>query len=208
MLPSFYRNWGKRIFDLCVSGTGVLVLSPLLLVLAIGVKLSSPGPILFRQERVGRGGRRFLIAKFRSMYLAADEHGPAITTKGDSRITRFGRVLRLLKLDELPQIWNVLIGDMSFVGPRPEVPAYVDSSSTLQQTVLSVRPGITDPASIVYRYEEELLGAQPDPDAYYRTVVLPAKLRLSVTYIDNISPLGDVAILLKTALCIVMPNTR
>jgi len=198
MMHTFYARRGKRVFDFVVGVIALLLLSPMLLVVALLVRLSSKGPAIYRQKRVGRDGKVFRIAKFRSMFEAADKTGPAITSTGDPRITPVGRVLRLGKLDELPQLWNVVLGDMSLVGPRPEVPAYVDFYSDSQRRVLTVRPGITDPASIAYRWEEKLLGARPDPERYYRDVVLPEKLAMNLDYIDRISLSYDLSLLLRT----------
>lgn len=203
---NFYAQTGKRMFDCAAAAIGLWLLFPVLLALSLLVKLSSPGPVLYRQERVGRGGKLFRIAKFRSMSEDADKRGPAITSAGDHRVTALGRLLRRLKLDELPQLWNVLKGEMSLVGPRPEVPCYVESYSDSQRRVLEIRPGITDPGSILYRHEEQVLGDQPDPDRYYREVVLPDKLRLNLEYISNLSFSYDLSLLLRTASCIVFPQ--
>lgn len=208
MKANFYGVVGKRIFDAFAAATGLLLLSPLLAVIALLVKVSSSGPVFYRQERVGRGGRIFRIMKFRSMVTDAEQRGLQITAAGDPRVTAVGRILRRLKLDELPQLWNVLKGEMSMVGPRPEVPRYVECYSESQREVLSVAPGITDPASITYRHEEELLGTQPDPERYYREVVLPHKLSLNLEYLDRMSLLYDVSVVLRTAFSIVVPTWR
>jgi lipopolysaccharide/colanic/teichoic acid biosynthesis glycosyltransferase len=147
----------KRSFDVVFAGLGLLVLSPLFLLLAIAVELSSRGPVLFRQQRIGKDGRPFCIVKFRSMVENAQDLGPGVTRDGDPRITAMGRFLRKTKLDELPQLWNVLVGDMSFVGPRPEVPRYVEKYTAEQKRVLALKPGITDVATLEFRDEEELL---------------------------------------------------
>jgi len=170
----------KRLFDLLCAGLGLLILLPMLVLLALWIKLDSRGPIFFRQERVGRHGRPFLIHKFRSMQVDAPARGLQITVGADPRITRAGRFLRASKLDELPQLWDVLRGAMSLVGPRPEVPKYVALyPEELRRVVLSVRPGITDLASLEYRDESALLAAAADPEREYVEVVLPAKLALS-----------------------------
>jgi lipopolysaccharide/colanic/teichoic acid biosynthesis glycosyltransferase len=148
---------GKRLFDLVFSVIGLVVLSPLLLLVAMAVKLSSRGSVLFRQQRVGKDGRPFYIVKFRSMVVNAEKAGPSITPDGDPRITRIGRILRKTKMDELPQLWNVLAGEMSFVGPRPEVPVYVARYTAEQRRVLELKPGITDLATLEFRNEEEIL---------------------------------------------------
>lgn len=209
MNPGFYSRFGKRIFDVILSAAGLLLLSPLLLALGLLVKLTSRGPALYRQDRVGRAGRIFRIAKFRTMFDATTR-GPLITSTGDPRITPAGKFLRQYKLDELPQLWNVLLGEMSLVGPRPEVPDYVSAYSPDQRRVLSVRPGITDPASVAYRHEEELLGLQSDPDRFYRDRVLPDKLNLNLQYLNNISLLRDLSLVLQTTRSIFVsgPATR
>jgi lipopolysaccharide/colanic/teichoic acid biosynthesis glycosyltransferase len=206
MQPTFYRRTGKRVFDFVFAGVWLLVLFPLLLGVMLLIKLTSPGPAFYLQERVGQDGRIFHIVKFRSMFQDADQCGLLITSAGDARITAVGRVLRFLKIDELPQLWNVLRGEMSLVGPRPEVPRYVESYSAAQQAVLAVRPGITDPASIAYRQEEKLLGCQPDPDRYYREVLLPDKLRMNLEYLEHISFGYDVFLVLRTTGSVLMPK--
>ena len=202
MKTTFYRQWGKRALDLILSLSGLLLASPVLLVIAALVKSTSSGPTVYRHVRVGLNGQLFGVMKFRTMVRNADQHGPAITSAADPRITPVGRWLRRLKLDELPQLWNVLKGDMSLVGPRPEVPRYVESYSPAQRRVLSVRPGITDPASIAYRHEEELLTGHADLDRHYREVVLPDKLNLNLAYLDRMSLLYDLSLLLRTATAI------
>lgn len=204
--PTFYTKMGKRMFDLAAAAIGLLLLSPVLVFLMALVKLTSPGPALYWQERVGRGGKVFRIAKLRSMFKDTDKDGPRITSSGDSRVTSLGSILRRFKIDELPQLWNVLKGEMSLVGPRPEVPHYVESYSATQRRVLTIRPGITDPASIAYRHEEELLGAQSDPDGYYRQVLLPAKLSRNLEYLDRISFSYDLSLLLRTTSSIFIPS--
>ena len=194
----------KRLFDLLIAGLALLLLSPLLLVLALWVKLDSPGPVLFRQERVGRFGRPFQIHKFRTMEHDPAQHGPQITVGDDPRITRAGRLLRHYKLDELPQLVDVLRGAMSLVGPRPEVPRYVALyPPALRDKVLSVRPGITDLASIQFRDENALLSKSADPEREYAEVVLPAKLRYAAEYVDHATLATDLRLLgltLKTLL--------
>lgn len=186
----------KRLFDILAAAAGLLLLSPLLLLAALWVKLDSPGPVLFRQTRVGRYGVPFSIHKFRTMRVAP---GAAITVGEDPRITRSGRVLRQTKLDELPQLWDVLRGAMSLVGPRPELPRYVALYPTeLREQVLAVRPGITDPASLAFSHEAELLAAASDPEREYREVVLPAKLRLSADYAARATLATDLQLILAT----------
>jgi lipopolysaccharide/colanic/teichoic acid biosynthesis glycosyltransferase len=203
-----YECGGKRLLDVCASALGLILLAPVFLLIAILIKLISPGSLFYQQERVGKDGRVFKIIKFRTMQVDADKRGPSITVGGDSRITSIGRILRALKLDELPQLWNVLKGDMSLVGPRPEVPLYVKSYSEEQKKVLVVRPGITDPSSLAYRYEEELLGRQTDPENYYQQVVLPHKLSLNAEYICNISLKYDLSLLSKTLLSLLFNRPR
>ncbi|WP_377157447.1 sugar transferase [Roseateles sp. UC29_93] len=189
----------KRLFDILCAGVGLLLLSPLLLAVAVWVKLDSRGPVMFRQERVGRFGRSFRIHKFRTMRVDAPTLGPQITIGDDARITRSGRWLRASKVDELPQLWDVLRGAMSLVGPRPEVPRYVAMyPAELRALVLSVRPGITDPASLSFRNESELLAQAEDPEREYVEVVMPMKLRLAADYVRNASLGGDIRLILAT----------
>lgn len=186
----------KRLFDIVASALGLLLLSPVLLAAAVWVKLDSPGPALFRQTRVGRFGKPFTIHKFRTMRVVP---GAAITVGADPRITRAGHLLRQTKLDELPQLWDVLRGAMSLVGPRPELPHYVALyPADLRERVLAVRPGITDPASLAFSHEAELLAAAADPEREYREVVLPAKLRLSADYAASASLAADLRLILAT----------
>src|SRR5581483_11607511 len=192
------RMSGKRALDLVVSAGLLLGLSPLLLFIALLVRLSSPGPVFYKATRVGRDGKLFKLYKFRSMVADADKVGPAITTSGDSRITPIGRRLRDSKLDELPQLFNVLKGEMSLVGPRPEDPRYVKLYTPDQRRILSVPPGITSPGSIRYRHEEAQL-AGPDWETKYVNEVLPAKLALDLDYVANPSLYRDLVILWQTA---------
>ena len=200
-LPSPGRLRRKRLFDMVCAALGLLVLSPVLLVCALLVGLTSPGGILFRQERVGKDGVPFTIYKFRSM--RKDNAGLKISTSGDSRITPVGRVLRKAKLDELPQLWNVLKGDMSFVGPRPEVKEYTDLYTPEQRQVLLVRPGITGLASIRYRNENDLLSASADPNRTYIEEVMPAKLALDLEYIPRACVSYDIRLILETLVTVV-----
>ena len=190
----------KRAFDILCAALGLALLAPLLLVLALWIKLDSRGPVFFRQERVGRHGQPFLIHKFRTMRAAKPEGaGPQITVGADPRITRSGAFLRHYKLDELPQLWDVLRGAMSLVGPRPEVPKYVALyPDDLRRLVLSVRPGITDPASLRYRNESERLAAAADPEREYIEVVMPAKLALAADYVRQASLAGDLRLIFST----------
>jgi lipopolysaccharide/colanic/teichoic acid biosynthesis glycosyltransferase len=203
---SFYYRIGKRVLDVVCSLLALLLSSPLLLLVAVVIKFSSPGPVLFRQKRVGKGGRLFEILKFRSMRINAEQEGPPITSAGDKRVTVVGALLRRTKLDELPQFWNVLVGDMSLVGPRPEVPKYVAMYSDRHRVLLSVRPGITDPATIEYRHEEELLGRYSDPEEFYVQHVLHQKLSVSLEYLSRISFRHDIRLVFLTVLAVL--NTR
>jgi lipopolysaccharide/colanic/teichoic acid biosynthesis glycosyltransferase len=187
----------KRALDVAVSAVLLSVLSPLLALLAVLVRLTSPGPALHRARRVGRGGHEFTMYKLRTMRRDAASTGPGITGRGDARITSLGRALRRTRLDELPQLWNVLRGDMSLVGPRPEDPRFVARYTPEQRTVLSVRPGITGPAQLAYRDEERLLPAEATEDAYARDV-LPAKLAIDLAYVRRPSLLRDLAVLART----------
>lgn len=188
----------KRLFDIVMSGLGLLILSPLFLFLAFWIKLDSKGPVFFRQSRVGKGNKDFRIFKFRSMRVGSDK-GSQVTIGGhDPRITRSGYFIRKFKLDELPQLINVFIGDMSLVGPRPEVRHYVDYWTPEQMHVLDVRPGITDPASIKFRNENELLEKAEDPEQYYIDVIMQEKLKLYLEYVQNHSFFGDLGLIFKT----------
>lgn len=189
----------KRLFDWVLSSLGLLALSPLLLAIALLVKLDSPGPVFFRQERVGRYGKAFRIHKFRTMRHDPVGAGPQITVGADARITRVGAFLRASKLDELAQLIDVWLGDMSLVGPRPEVPRYVAHyPAELRDKVLSVRPGITDIASIEYRDESAVLARASDPEQAYLREVLPHKLMLAARYVDRSSLALDVWLILRT----------
>ena len=187
----------KRAFDILVSGTALVALWPILAALAAGVKLSSPGPVLYKATRVGRGGKLIRVYKFRSMVVSADKQGPGITTSGDARVTAIGRILRRYKLDELPQLLNVLRGDMSLVGPRPEDPRYVALYTPEQRRVLQVSPGITSPASLYYRDEESLLNGQ-DWETQYIQQVMPAKLAIDLEYVTKANLGQDISIIWKT----------
>ena len=188
----------KRLFDVVASGFGLIVLSPLFLVLAIWIKCDSKGPVFYRQVRVGRGNKDFRIFKFRSMRVGADK-GSLVTIGGhDPRVTRSGYFIRKFKFDELPQLINVLVGDMSLVGPRPEVRHYVNYWTPEQMHVLDVRPGITDPASIKFRNENELLEQAEDPEKYYIEVIMQEKIRLYLEYVEKLSFMYDLGLIFKT----------
>jgi lipopolysaccharide/colanic/teichoic acid biosynthesis glycosyltransferase len=191
----------KRIADVILSGAGLVVLSPLLLLIALMIRLTSPGPALYRAARIGKDAIPFQLYKFRSMVVDADRIGPAITVGQDPRVTPIGRMLRRTKLDELPQLLNVLRGDMSLVGPRPEDPRFLEQYTREQRRVLDVRPGITSPASVAYRNEEALLRGS-DWERVYREQLLPAKLALDLEYAKEPTLRRDVAILLKTAVAL------
>lgn len=191
----------KRIFDVAVSGAGLVMTSPILLAAAIAVKLSSPGPAFYRGPRVGKDGREFLILKLRTMRPGADRQGPAVTAADDPRITAVGRVLRRTKLDELPQLINVLRGEMSLVGPRPEDPKYVALYTPEQRRVLSVRPGITGPTALTFVDEEELLRGA-DAQAVYLAEVMPQKLAVDLEYVDRASLGGDLRLMARTVLVV------
>lgn len=188
----------KRLFDITASGLGLLVLSPLFLILAVWIKLDSPGPVFYRQVRVGRGNKDFRLFKFRSMRVGSDKKGLITVGGHDPRVTHSGYYIRKYKLDELPQLINVFIGDMSLVGPRPEVRKYVDLYTPEQLHVLDVRPGITDMASIRYRNENELLEQAADPEQYYRDVVMQDKLRINLEYVAGHSFIKDLKIIFMT----------
>ena len=187
----------KRIFDVIASGLGLIVLSPLFLILAIWIKLDSKGPVFYRQVRVGHKNKDFLIFKFRSMRVGADK-GSLVTIGGhDPRVTRSGYFIRKFKFDELPQLINVFLGDMSLVGPRPEVRHYVDYWTPVQMHVLDVRPGITDPASIKFRNENELMEKAEDPEKYYIEVIMQEKIKLYLEYVEKHSFFYDLGLIFK-----------
>ena len=188
----------KRLFDIVASGLGLIVLSPLFIILAIWIKLDSKGPVFYRQVRVGYKNKDFRIFKFRSMRVGADK-GSLVTIGGhDPRVTRSGYFIRKFKFDELPQLINVFLGDMSLVGPRPEVRHYVDYWTSEQMRVLDVRPGITDPASIKFRNENELMEKAEDPEKYYIEVIMQEKIKLYLEYVDKHSFLYDIGLIFKT----------
>lgn len=189
----------KRLFDIVMALLGLVILLPVFLVVALAIKLNSPGPVFYRQERVGRAGRPFRIHKFRTMHVDADRVGGQLTVGQDARITRVGAFLRAHRLDELAQLIDVLLGHMSLVGPRPEVPRYVALyPAGLREQVLSVRPGITDPASLAYRNEAAQLAAAADPEREYIEVILPAKLAASAAYAARASLWTDLAVVARS----------
>ena len=188
----------KRIFDFICSTLGLIILSPILIAISIKIKMGSDGPVFFKQIRVGEKNKEFEILKFRTMVVDAEKLGRQITVGNDNRITKIGAFLRKYKLDELPQLINVFKGDMSLVGPRPEVPRYVKLYNDKQRKVLDVKPGITDLASIRYRDENDLLGEAENPDDLYINTIMPDKLALNLEYINSNNVFLDIYIILKT----------
>lgn len=187
----------KSVFDRVMAFVGLLFLWPVLLVVALMIKIKMPGgPVVFKQRRVGQYGKLFTMYKFRSMTVG--HGGSSVSVAGESRITPLGAKLRKYKLDELPELWNVLIGDMSFVGPRPDVPGYADMLTGNDRRVLDLKPGITGPASLKYRNEEEILALQPDPQRYNDEVIFPDKVRINLEYLDNWSFALDIRIIIYT----------
>ena len=193
-----YRNFFKRIFDLFAALIIFMLFLPLFIFVALLVKLDSRGPVFFRQQRGGKGGQYFDILKFRSMTVKKESDGKDFDAGGSARITAVGKLLRKSKVDELPQLINVLRGEMSLVGPRPEVRTYIELYPERWSKVLSIKPGITDPASVVFRDEEEILSRSDDPEKEYRKNILPAKLDLYEKYVDGVSLTGDLKVLFKT----------
>ncbi len=198
----------KRLFDVAGAGLGLILMLPLGLLICLCVKLADGGPVFYRQVRVGRWGRPFRIWKFRSMVVGAERMGCPLTQGEDPRVTRIGRLLRKTKLDELPQLWNVLAGEMSFVGPRPEVPRYVDRYTPEQRQVLNCKPGITDLASLLFRNEEALLRGAPDIEEFYVRYCLPKKIELNRRYMERAGVLADLWIILRTLWSIVLGGVR
>ncbi len=192
----------RRALDAVAASCGLVVLSPLLLTVALLVKLGSPGPVFFRGKRIGRKGELFRVYKFRTMVTDAARRGPGITAAGDPRVTRVGRFLRRTKLDEFPQLINVLRGDMSLVGPRPEDPRYVALYTAEQRRVLNVRPGITSPASVRFRHEADMLQGE-DWESIYREKVLPAKLQIELDYLGRRSVWRDLGVVAQTVMALV-----
>jgi len=188
----------KRAFDVIASAAALLVLSPLLVALVLLIRWHDGGPAFYRAVRVGRNGTRFEMVKFRSMVIDADRRGASSTPDDDPRMTPLGRWMRRFKVDELPQFWNVLRGDMSIVGPRPQVAWAVERYTPAEQVVLTIRPGITDPASLRFANEGEILRGHPDPDAAYFELIHPEKMRLSIDYVKHQSFVGDLRIIAAT----------
>lgn len=189
----------KRIFDFLASFFGLLFIWPLLLIVAIMIKVKMPGgPAIFKQKRVGQHGKLFTMYKFRSMTVG--HSGSSVSVRGESRITPFGAKIRKYKIDELPELWNVLIGDMSLVGPRPDVPGYADNLEGEDRRMLLLKPGITGPASLKYKNEEEILAEQDDPIKYNDEIIFPDKVKINIKYLDNWSFIEDIRIIFKTIL--------
>lgn len=189
----------KRIFDFLASFFGLLFIWPLLLIVAIMIKLKMPGgPVIFKQKRVGQHGKLFTMYKFRSMTVG--HSGSSVSVRGESRITPFGAKIRKYKIDELPELWNVLIGEMSLVGPRPDVPGYADKLEGDDRRMLLLKPGITGPASLKYKNEEEILAEQEDPIKYNNEVIFPDKVNINIHYLENWSFIEDIRIIFKTVL--------
>lgn len=189
----------KSVVDFTASLVGLLILFPFLLIVALLIKIRMPGgPVLFTQKRVGKGGRLFTMYKFRSMTVS--HSGSSVSVKGESRITPFGNLLRTYKIDELPELWNVLRGDMSLVGPRPDVPGYADRLQGKEREILKLKPGITGPASLKYREEEELLAQQADPHRYNDEILFPDKVRINLNYLKHRSFGLDIKIIIYTLL--------
>lgn len=194
-----------RFLEILIALSGIILLLPILIIIAILVKLTSPGPIFFLQKRVGLNGKHFTLFKFRTMRV--QQSGPLVTAASDNRITTIGRILRKTKCDELPGLWNVVWGDMSFVGPRPEVPQLVDLDNLLWKKTLTVRPGITDPVTLRLRNEEDLLAAVDNKEEFYQTVLQPYKLEGYVKFVNKKSFKNDLIIIFKTLKAVISPNS-
>ena len=193
-----YKNFGKRVFDIIATLIGGILLLPLIVPIAIWIKLSSKGPLFYVQKRVGKDFKEFDLYKFRSMIVDADKVGPSVTSGDDPRITKVGKIIRRTKIDELPQLLNVLKGDMSLVGPRPEVMKFVEQKKAEYKKVLSVKPGITDNAAIEFRDEETIMQQYDDKEKAYIDIVLPQKIELYYKYIDNMTFTNDIKLILQT----------
>ena len=204
-MPEALRRGLPRWLEVTWALCGLALCSPILAIASLGVKLSSPGPVLFKQRRVGRAGRTFCLIKFRTM--KGGEGGPQVTSSDDKRITSVGRLLRKTKIDELPELWNVVKGDISLVGPRPEVPGHVDLSDPLWQRVLEVRPGITDPVTLRLRSEEELMGqVEQDREEFYLKVLQRYKLKGYLQYLEIRTFWSDIRVLVETVLAVVIAS--
>jgi lipopolysaccharide/colanic/teichoic acid biosynthesis glycosyltransferase len=203
MQDNFYTKYGKRIFDFIASLIGLILLSPFLVIISVLVKISDKGPVFYRSKRVGQNFKPFYLLKFRTMVVNAEELGPSVTKGGDQRITKIGRFLRKTKLDELPQLWNVVKGELSIVGPRPEVEKYISFYKDDYKEILKIRPGITDYAAIKFRNEEEILAKFEDVEKAYIENVLPEKIKLYKTYLNEIGFLTDLKVIFKTLWAII-----
>ena len=192
-----YLQFGKRIFDLTIAILGLIIIAVPMALIAILLRITSGSPIVFTQERVGKGGQIFSVKKFRTMSVRSVE-GSSITVAGDSRVTVIGSYLRRWKLDELPQLWNVLVGEMSLVGPRPDVPGYADKLQGEDRKLLLLRPGITGPATLAYRNEEEILAKVSDPVQYNNEIIYPDKVRINLEYMEKCSLMQDLKYILET----------
>jgi len=202
-MREFYLRYGKRYFDLSVSIVSLVILLPVFLLVAVAIKLDDGGPVFFFQERVGRNFSTFKVVKFRTMTTDPQVAGPLVTSENDKRITKVGKILRKLKIDELPQIFNVLRGEMSIVGPRPEVPKYVKLFEKDYRKLLTVRPGMTGYASVVFRNEEQILSRYTEPETGYVTEILPKKIKLELIYVSRVSFILDIKIFLWTFLKVI-----
>lgn len=200
---SIFQNASKRLLDVTLATLGLICLLPLVVLCALLARVQSPGPVIYRAKRIGRGGRIFEMYKFRTMVANAESLGAGLTIYGDSRITKLGRFLRWTKWDEIPQFLNVIKGDMSIIGPRPEAPEYVKYYTENQKQVLQVRPGITGPAQVANHDEEKKLKDQTNPEQYYITQLMPRKLEIDLTYIEKQSVASDLLWLVKTFFVIV-----
>jgi lipopolysaccharide/colanic/teichoic acid biosynthesis glycosyltransferase len=198
MQDNFYTKYGKRIFDFIASLIGLILLSPFLVIIGVLVKISDKGPVFYRSKRVGQNFKPFYLLKFRTMVVNAEELGPSVTKGGDQRITKIGKFLRKYKLDELPQLWNVVKGELSLVGPRPEVEKYISFYKDDYKEILKIRPGITDYAAIKFRNEEEILSQFEDVERAYIEQVLPEKIKLYKIYLKKVGFLTDLEIIFKT----------
>ena len=198
LLQMIYENFGKRLFDIVFSFCGLTLLSPFFVIMALLIKIGSPGPIFFFQERMGKGGDNFKLIKFRSMHINPAQEKKGFNPGDDARVTRLGKFIRRAKIDELPELLNVLRGNMSIIGPRPEVEKYVRAYPEDFKVILKIRPGLSDYASIKYRDEETILAGQHDPEQYYLQVILPDKLRLARSYVEDVSLLTDAGIIMRT----------
>jgi|SRR5690606_38788062 len=198
----------RRAFNFVCSLAGLVVLSPVLVAVAIAVRADSPGPVFYRQKRVGRGGALFDILKFRSMRVDSEAVGGPLTVGQDPRITVVGRFIRAWKLDELPQLINVVVGDMDLVGPRPEVPKFVALYDEEQRKVLRVRPGITDPASVEFRNESDMMAGHADPERLYIDVIMPRKLAINLAYLQHRNLVSDIGVIFSTLAAVARPTDK